>query len=179
MNKHVLCSLCISLLIMHGSIAECLAQDQDTSDPVSSYKASDNVLVVYYVGAASCNFSNRPEVIDAAKKIPKGFKEAHDQPVKFVFASMDREIGEGLEFMRKHGEDWDEISIGARYNNETLLRNFNSEVTPGTPHVIVYEDVYSIDELNIPHLESREKVTNVFGANDVVRWVDKGFPLEQ
>lgn len=179
MNKHALYLLYIGLLIMHGGVAECLAQDQDTPGPHISYQGSDTVLVVYYIGAASCNFSTRPEVIDAAKTIPEGFRQAHDRPVKFVFASMDRDIEEGLEFMRKHGEGWDEISIGARYNNETLLRNFNSKVTPGTPHVIVYEDVYSIDELNIPHLENREKVLNVFGADGVVRWVEESFPLEQ
>ena len=175
MYKYRMLSLCI-FVVIHLGLADCLAQDRDLSGTGSSYQGSDTVLVVYYVGAASCNFSTRPEVIDAAKKIPEGFSQAHDRPIKFVFASMDRDIDEGLEFVRKHGEGWDEISIGARYNNETLLRNFNSEVTPGTPHVIVYEDVYSIDGSNIPHLESRERITNVLGADGVISWAEEGFP---
>gem|GEM_PF-6829132 len=41
------------------------------------------------------------------------------------------------------------------------------------------KDVYSIDKLNIPHLESREKITNVLGADGVISWVEEGFPLAQ
>jgi hypothetical protein len=70
------------------------------------------------------------------------------------------------------------VSARGRYNNETLLHNFNSDVqVPGTPHTIVFEDTYRFDEYNIPHMEQREQVHSVMDADGVVAWIEEGCPL--
>ena len=157
---------------------KCLAQVHESPEVLPSYQESNTVLVVYYVGSSSCSFSTHADVIEAVRTIPVGFIRAHQQPTKFVFVAMDIDLSEGIKYMREHGTGWDEISIGARYNNESLLRNFNDEVLPATPHVIVYKDLYTIDELNIPHLYKREKLMSTFGADGVIEWIEKGFPLD-
>jgi hypothetical protein len=92
---------------------------------------------------------------------------------------MDEKVDDGLAFIQRHGaEQWDEVSAGGRYNNETLLHNFNSNVqAPGTPHIIVFEDTYRFDEYNIPHLEQREQIHSTMGADGVVDWIEEGYPL--
>lgn len=41
----------------------------------------------------------------------------------------------------------------------------------------VYKDIYSHDEMNIPHLEQREKVTNVMSGSAIVEWGNEQYPL--
>jgi len=167
--------LCVVFLFLVTGCSEYTEGQRISTDDIV-YQGADSLYVVYYVGSPSCGICTRDEVVEAVAQIPEGFRSTYDLPVKFVFVAMSHDIDRGLEFMREHGA-WDEISLGARYNNETLLQNFNSEVTAAVPHVMVYKDIYSFDEYNIPHLEQREKVTNVVDGNNIPRWVNEGFPL--
>lgn len=177
--KQLFATTCCLIILLSVTGIACQAQDRSNSDEEVSYRGHEQIYLVYYVGASSCGFSSRDEVVDAISKLPRGFENVHDMPTKFVFAAMDEMVEDGLAFMQRHNaEQWDEVSLGARYNNETLLHNFNSEVsTAGTPHIIVFEDTYRFDEYNIPHLEQRKQVHNIFGAEAVVDWIENDYPL--
>ncbi len=178
MKRPFLTICCLIFLVGLAGVA-CHGQDRDASAESASYQGHEQIYVVYYVGASSCEFSSRDEVVDAVSELPEEFSAAHDRPTKFVFAAMDEKVDDGLAFIQRHGaEQWDEVSAGGRYNNETLLHNFNSNVqAPGTPHIIVFEDTYRFDEYNIPHLEQREQIHSTMGADGVVDWIEDGYPL--
>ncbi len=178
--KRLLSVACCLVFIISLTGTACQGQDRASADEEASYRGHEQIYVVYYVGASSCGFSSRDEVVEAVSQLPQGFSDAHDDtPTKFVFAAMDETVDDGLAFMQRHNaEQWDEVSLGAHYNNETLLHNFNSDVSaPGTPHIIVFEDTYRFDEYNIPHIEQREQIHSVMGAEGVVDWIEEGSPL--
>lgn len=175
--KMLVCYSYAALLLI--LISDATARSHYFTETRFTHQESDTTLVVYYVKAVSCSFSSQSEVIEAAKRIPEKFKQFHDRPVRYVFVSMDQDLDQSLEFMRKHGEGWDEVSLGARYHNENLLKNFNSLVdAPGTPYIMVFKDVYSYTAHNIPQPESRKKLTNILGADGVIEWVEKCCPIE-
>ena len=135
--------------------------------------------VVFYIGATSCGPCNRPEVIDAVKKIGSEFsKERVDLPVKHVMVAMDENISEGISFLKKYGAFWDEVSVGSFYHNEHALRYLNSQKPPGVPHVFVFKDTYEDAMHGVETVKERKLVRKVMGGDEIVKWVKKGFLLK-
>jgi hypothetical protein len=140
---------------------------------------SKEVYVVYYFGATSCGFCNMPENIEKIKRIKIEFSEKYPgYNIKYVMVCMDRNIEEGLKFIKKYGY-WDEISIGAFYNNELALNYLNRTEIPGVPHVMVYKDLLmKKKEMSIPIIMERKLLADLVGGNQIGKWIDSGYPLE-
>lgn len=158
-------------------LSGCDGRPADNEVDGQLYSGEDSVYVVIYISAASCGFSSSPEMVDGASQIPSLFSAIYDMPSKFVLVVMDSNLDVGLRFSRRHGHGWDEVSVGGRYNNETLLSFVNSETISGTPHVLVYKDYYDFDDLNIPHRKSRTLVANFLGRDAIMRWIDDNVAL--
>jgi hypothetical protein len=90
---------------------------------------------------------------------------------------MDKDIEEGLKFIKKYGY-WDEISIGNFYNNELALNYLNQTEIPGVPHVMVYRDLLVIKEkLSIPIIKERKLLVDLVGGTQIASWINEGYPL--
>lgn len=140
---------------------------------------SKEMLVVYYFGATSCGFCNIPENIEKIKKIKTDFSKKYiDSDIKYVMVCMDKNIEEGLEFIRKYGY-WDEISIGNFYSNELALSYLNKTEVPGVPHVMVYKD-YLLKKVkfNIFTIKKRILLVDLVGGTQIGHWMNSGYPLE-
>ena len=141
-----------------------------------SYKEA---FVVYYFGATNCGYCNIPANIEKIKQIRNEFfKKYPDFNTKYVFVCMDKNIEEGLEFIKKYGY-WDEISIGSFYNNELALNFLNTTKIPGVPHVMVYKDIYmKIEQFSVPVIKERKLLIDLVGGTQIGNWIDKGYPLK-
>jgi hypothetical protein len=141
-----------------------------------SYK---DTLVVYYFGATSCGYCNLPANIEKIKQIRNEFfKKYRDFDTKYVLVCMDRNIEEGLAFIKKYGY-WDEISIGSFYNNELALNFLNTTKIPGVPHVMVYKDIYlKIEQFSIPVIKERKLLVDLVGGIQIGDWINKGYQLK-
>lgn len=135
--------------------------------------------VVYYFGATSCEFSNISENIEKIKKIKIDFSRKHpDSNIKYVMVCMDKNIEEGLKFIKKYGY-WDEVSIGNFYNNELALNYLNKTEIPGVPHVMVYRDLLVVKEkLSIPIIKERKLLVDLVGGTQIGGWINDGYPLK-
>jgi hypothetical protein len=144
----------------------------------STQNESKEVYVVYYFGATSCGFCNMPENIEKIKRIKIEFSEKYpDYNIKYVMVCMDRNIEEGLKFVRKYGY-WDEISIGAFYNNELVLNYLNETEIPGVPHVMVYKDyLLKKEKFNIFIRKEKKLLVDLAGGTQIGKWIDSGYPL--
>ena len=144
-----------------------------------SQDAYQDTYVVYYFGATNCGYCNIPANIDKIKQIRNEFSKKYpDFKTKYVFVCMDRNIEEGLEFIKKYGY-WDEVSIGSFYNNELALNFLNTTKIPGVPHVLVYKDTYKkIEEFSIPLIKERKLLVDLVGGTQIGDWINKGYPLE-
>lgn len=141
-----------------------------------SYKET---YVVCYFGATNCGYCNIPANIEKIKQIKNEFfKKYPDFNTKYVLVCMDRNIEEGLEFIKKYGY-WDEISIGGFYNNELALNLLNTTKTPGVPHVMVYKDTYSkLEQFSIPVIKERKLIVDLVGGTQIGNWINNGYPLK-
>jgi hypothetical protein len=135
--------------------------------------------VVYYFGATSCGFCNISENIEKIKRIKIEFSKKYaDFNIKYVMVCMDKNIEEGLRFIKKYGY-WDEISIGNFYNNELALNYLNKTEIPGVPHVMVYGDLLVIKEkLSIPVIKERKLLVDLVGGTQIGNWINNGYPLK-
>lgn len=88
---------------------------------------------------------------------------------------MDKNIEDGLEYVKKYGEYWDEISIGKFYENELVMNNLNKAKIPGVPHIIVYKD--TLIKMTTPVIKSRKIVVDLLGADQIQKWISSGYPL--
>lgn len=145
----------------------------------STQNISKEIYVVYYFGATSCGFCNIPENIERIKRIKIEFSEKYsDCNIKYVMVCMDRDIEEGLKFIKKYGY-WDEISIGAFYNNELALNYLNKTEIPGVPHVMVYKDLLmKKKEISIPIIMERKLLVDLVGGTQIGDWINSGYPLK-
>ena len=167
MKRSISISVCFFLLfIIYASLG--FTQDK-----------SKETLVVYYFGATSCGFCNVLENIEKIKKIKTEFSEKNkDSNIKFVMVCMDKDIEEGLKFIKKYGY-WDEISIGNFYNNELALNYLNKTEIPGVTHVMVYRDLLVIKEkLSIPIIKERKLLVDLVGGTQIGSWINEGYPLK-
>lgn len=139
----------------------------------------EETYVVYYFGATSCGFCNISENIEKIKKIKIDFSRKHpDSNIKYVMVCMDKNIEEGLKFIKKYGY-WDEISIGNFYNNELALSYLNKTEIPGVPHVMVYKDLLTKREkMSIPVIEERKLLVDLVGGTQIGSWINDGYPLK-
>jgi thiol-disulfide isomerase/thioredoxin len=135
--------------------------------------------VVYYFGATSCGYCNMPENIKKIKKIKIDFSKKYpDSNIKYVMVCMDRDIEEGLKFIKKYGY-WDEISIGNFYNNELALIYLNQTEIPGVPHVMVYRDLLVKKEKgSIYIIKERKLLVDLVGGTQIGSWINDGYPLK-
>jgi hypothetical protein len=145
--------------------------------PQDSYK---DTYVVCYFGATNCGYCNIPANIEKIKQIRNEFyKKYLDFNVKYVFVCMDKNIEEGLEFIKKYGGYWDELSIGSFYNNELSLNLLNTMKIPGLPHVMVYKDTYSKKEqFSVPVIKERKLLVDLVGGVQITDWISKGYQLK-
>jgi len=71
-----------------------------------------DTYVVYYFGATNCGYCNIPANIEKIKQVRNEyFKRYPDFNTKYVFVCMDRNIEEGLEFIKKNTD------IGMKYQS--------------------------------------------------------------
>ncbi len=140
---------------------------------------SIETFVVYYFGATNCGFCNMPENIEKIKKIKTEFsKKYKDSNIKYVMVCMDKNIEEGLRFIKKYGF-WDEISIGKFYNNELALNYLNKTEIPGVPHVIVYKDLLiKREKVSVPIIKERKLLVDLVGGIQIGNWIDNVYPLK-
>jgi len=145
----------------------------------STQNESKEVYVVYYFGATSCGFCNIPENIEKIKRIKIEFSEKYpDCNTKYVMVCMDRDIEEGLKFIKKYGY-WNEISIGAFYNNELALNSLNRTEIPGVPHVMVYKDyLLKKKKFNIFIRKERKLLVDLVGGTQIGNWINNAYPLK-
>lgn len=143
----------------------------------TEYKSKE-IYVVYYFGATSCGFCNRPDNIEKIKKIKIDFSKKHPNlNIKYVMVCMDKDIKEGLKFIKKYGY-WDEISIGNFYHNELALSYLNKTEIPGVPHVMVYKDyLLKKEKFNIFIIKERKLLVDLAGSTQIRKWMDSGYPL--
>lgn len=145
---------------------------------VALQQTAKEAFVVYYFGATSCGYCNIPANIEKIKQIRNEFfKKYPDFKTKYVLVCMDKNIEEGLEFIKKYGY-WDEISIGSFYDNELALNFLNTTKIPGVPHVMVYKDIYLIEQFSIPVIKERKLLIDLVGGTQIGNWIDKGYPLK-
>jgi hypothetical protein len=137
---------------------------------------SKEVYSLFYFGATSCTFCIVPQNIENIKKLRKEFSEKYNHlTIKFVMVCMDKNIEDGLEYVKKYGEYWDEISIGKFYENELVMNNLNKAKIPGVPHIIVYKD--TLIKMTTPVIKSRKIVVDLLGADQIQKWISSGYPL--
>ena len=133
-------------------------------------------LVIYYFGATSCDWCNTEDCINSINKLHKEFNEIHKEfNVKFVMICLDKDIEEGLKFIKKYGY-WDEISIGSHYKNELVMNYLNKTKVPGVPHIIVFRDLYEND--STPVIKERTTVADLVGVKQIKEWVDKKYLIK-
>jgi hypothetical protein len=133
-------------------------------------------LVIYYFGATNCGWCNTEECINSIKKMHQEFSNIHNEfNVKFVMVCMDTDINEGLKFISKYGYG-DEISIGSHFHNELVMNYLDKTKIPGTPHIIVFRDLYEND--SAPLIKKRKTIIDLVGVNKIKEWVENKYPLE-
>lgn len=136
-------------------------------------------LTLFYFGGTDCYYCNLPENVKNINKIhaefPRQYKNNH---IKFVMVVMDKEIPDGLKYLKKYGY-WDEISVGGFYNNELMLEHVNRSRVSGVPQIMVYQDSLSIDTLGVPVISKRTQLIDLLGKNAINQWVSDHYPLEK
>jgi hypothetical protein len=91
---------------------------------------------------------------------------------------MDKDIEEGLKFIEKYGY-WDEISIGAFYNNELALSYLNKTEIPGVPHVMVYKDsLIKKEKVSVPIIKERKLLVDLVGGTQIGDWINSSYLLQ-
>ena len=164
--------------ILYCSLAACFCLALVVPILPGAQDVPKETCVVYYFGATNCGYCNVPENIEKIKQIKNEFyKKYPNFDTKYVLVCMDRNIEEGLAFIKKYGF-WDEISIGSFYHNELALNYLNKTKIAGVPHIIVYKDNYEIGEYSIPVIKDRKLVVDLVGASEITNWISNGYPLK-
>jgi hypothetical protein len=143
-------------------------------------------LVLVFVGASHCAFSNLPDLserIKTAKEILQRQAESVDQRFVAVGIAVDMDPGAGLEHLEGFGA-FDEVNSGRGWYGmgatKYLWEDFPGE--DGTPQLLIMNrrlEVFSgegEDALK-PRYALEEVVLRLVGAKDIIDWVDRGMPF--
>jgi len=148
------------------------------STTVYSKNPNKTVYTLFYFGASDCGYCvdsvNIARINKMRLELPRLRK---DLSFKFVLVVMDTKIDEGIEFT-KHYPNWNELSIGSRYNNELMMAHLNRSEIAGVPHVMLYKDNVQYDESNIPTIKKRTLLKDLVGQTKIKNWLNDGYPIK-
>jgi len=86
----------------------------------------------------------------------------------------DKDLTKAMEFTNKFGV-WDEVSLGGRYQNEMALRLLNVSDIPGTPHIIMTNEIHQPGERfkSVPVVKEEVILIDKIGTNDILKWINE------
>jgi len=152
----------------------------------SAAPRSGRELVLVYIGAAGCSWSNRPGLADAVKNVKVILSDsaarAH-RPFSAIGVARDWATSDAVGHLAKFGR-FDELAVGNNWQNAAIQRYVWSDI-PGpasTPQVVILErTVGSHPDTGLedaPYVISDERlILRVTGYYDIIRWAEAGAPL--
>ncbi len=142
-------------------------------------------LVMIYLGAASCAWSNAegmPGLVERVKVELHAKAAARGWAFEAVGIALDWDVEQGLKHLRKFGE-FDEVSAGRNWDNSLALRYFGAHVTepPSTPQVIAIHRIVTPANFRdgpfVLETTGEEVLFRVAGGVELKRWVRNGIPV--
>lgn len=144
----------------------------------AAHSPSAETYVIFYFGSTDCAYCNMPANIEKIMTIKNEFPKLYPNAgVKFVLVCLDKDIEQGLVFVRKYGL-WDEISVGSFYQNELALSYLNTAKIPGLPHIMVFKDIYSkTEKFSVPLIKERRLMVDLIGGTQIEAWISGGYKM--
>ena len=148
---------------------------------------SGTELVMVYLGAASCFFSNDeslPSLIEEVKLALREKAGMHELSFSTIGVAVDRRVEDGINHLDKFGI-FDEIMTGRSWYG-TGARQHYFDLLPGvasTPQVLVYRR-----EMRVPSVDQTDSSQSFSGETEIVRkegldeirnWLGRGLPMPQ
>ncbi len=141
-------------------------------------------LVMVYLGAASCGWSNAegmPELIEKIKLALHAEATARGWAFESVGIALDWNVEAGLSHLRKFG-GFDEVSAGRNWDNSLAVRYLGAvEELPATPQIIAIHRVVTAANMRdgpfVLQSDSEEVLVRMSGGVEIKRWVRNGVPL--
>jgi hypothetical protein len=153
----------------------------------ASSEAADSTrlhLVVVYVGAASCGWSNLPEVSELVRAVADSVRaRARAKGAQFVAigVALDWNVSDGIKHLARTAA-FDQVASGGNWGNE-LASRYHSLVRdlPSTPQVLVLERTIAEPRHAVgrflPEIRVERILFRVSGVVELKRWVRNGVPL--
>lgn len=148
---------------------------------------SGTELVMVYLGAASCYFSNDeslPCLVEEVKLALRERARMHEISFSTIGVAVDRRVEDGINHLDKFGI-FDEIMTGRSWYG-TGARQYYFDLLPGvasTPQVLVYRrelSVPSVGQTDSPRFFSGEtEIVRKQGLDEFRNWLGRGLPMPQ
>lgn len=151
-----------------------------TDDYVPRYRTvGGEQLVMVYVGASSCGWSNAPGVSKAVKALKRALAahaQAEGMSFKAVGVALDWNPEVGVKHLRKFGL-FDEISAGYNWGNSLAINDAWSvnNGRPRTPTVVAYRRRFTVPKPGgamVYREEGRQVLGVASGRREIVRWAE-------
>ncbi|MDE2828059.1 MAG: hypothetical protein OXL40_12280 [Bacteroidota bacterium] len=148
---------------------------------------SGTELVMVYLGAASCFFSNDeslPSLIEEVKLALREKAWVHELSFSTIGVAVDRRVEDGISHLAKFGI-FDEVMTGRSWYG-TGARQYYFDLLPGvasTPQVLVYRREMHVPLTGQPDspqfFTGETEIVRKEGLDEIRNWLDRGLPMPQ